>query len=178
MSDSLPIQVAGPTGSAVDTSIGQAQLNTFYSVSQLVKQLNQALATNFQTQWDSWVYNYSGGHQTLDAMPHVPKSYVVAYFNDPTTGTGDGAYPNIVVQWAYPAQTGGPVIPQPTPPATQPPTPTPQSWFSAVGGDVQVAPLGDTTPVGVTVTDATGQKWIKKSNPTPFGVAYWYEKVK
>lgn len=170
-----PIQVAGATGTTDDTSLAQAQANTYFAVSHLVDQMNAAKAQDFLTQWASWKSNYIQGSIGLDKMPAPPKAFVVAYFDDPTTGKGEGFYANTTVQWPYPSQTGGPVVP--TPPVPALPKTAPATWFKALGGTVQTATAGDTFPVGASVTAADGSAWVKKASPTPFGTAYFYEKA-
>jgi hypothetical protein len=43
---------------------------------------------------------------------------------------------------------------------------------------IRNVPKGDTTPVGFIVTSEDGSQWQKKRSVTPFGVAYFYERVK
>ena len=42
---------------------------------------------------------------------------------------------------------------------------------------IRNVPKGDTTPVGFIITSEDGAQWQKKRSVTPFGVAYFYERV-
>lgn len=174
-----PIQTQPPhENSPLDATLAQAQSNTYFAISHLVDQMNASKTQDFLNAWARWKSDFISGTAGLETMPKVPKSYVIGYFTDPTTGGGEstpGQYANQRVQWPYPSQTGEPLLPQPPVPAK--PAVVAATWFNALGGSVVTAVAGDNTPVGVTITDSNGQKWIKKSSPTPFGTAYFYEKV-
>jgi len=172
-----PIQISGPTGTVSDTSVAQAQSNAYFAIKAWVDTKNNSLTQDFLTQFNAWSSNYIAGSIGLDSMPVPPKSYVVAFFDDPTTGTGDpGALPT-AIQWPYASQVGGPVVAPPPVPQKPAVVAVPQAWFSALGGTVANCPPGDTFPVGFKVTASDGSVWQKMSSPTPFGVAFFYQKV-
>ena len=151
------------------TSLYTAMANVTAGVQSQVAQLNAALQADYLVSFNNWAERVMAGQAPDVNPPQPPNAYVVGYFTDPT---------NAQAQWAYPvvgtvpvcAMPPLPVLPQQAP-VSQPSTAEPQV------GSKQNVPIGDTMPVGVLITDAYGGVWQKMASATPFGVAYYYERI-
>jgi len=155
------------------TTLEAAQANTLAAVQLQVADLNDGLKSNYLTTFTNWSQSVLAGRCDNSNPPQPPKALVVGCFNDPTTGPGSpGVYAGKAVQWAYPA-TGTDPGPMPVIPSIPaPPPPLPER------DDIKIVPLGDTLPVGFTMTEpANGRIYAKQASPTPFGIAYFYARV-
>src|SRR5215468_10056131 len=86
------------------TTLEAAQANTLAAVQIQVSNLNDQLKSNYLTAFGNWAQSVLAGRGDNTNPPQPPKGFVVAYFNDPTTGPGsNGPYAGRVIQWAYPA---------------------------------------------------------------------------
>lgn len=160
------------------SALAAAQQNALSSVNHEIADLNAQAQDNFKTAWNNWLLNWNAGRVAdKSTAPKPPAGYVLAFFNDPTTGPGapaPGPYGDMVIQWPYPALGTNPVVPQPP----IPDVPAPQVSQNATGnGSVQNVAAGDTLPVGSIVKSADGSSWEKMATPTPWGVAFYYQKV-
>jgi len=155
------------------TTIQAAQANTLAAIKIQVTDLNKVLKDNYLTGFNNWAQTVIAGRPANGDPPKPPNAFVVGYFTDPTTGPGSGGfYGDTPYQWAYPATGTAPVCAMPPlPTVVPPPPPLPEPE------NIRNVPLGDTTPVGMTVTAPDGVKWQKHASPTPFGIAYYYTRV-
>ena len=151
------------------TSLFTAMANVAAGVQSQVAQLNAALQADYLVSFNNWAERVIAAQAPDANPPQPPNGYVVGYFTDPRKSEA---------QWAYPVIGTVPVCampPLPVPPqqapVSQPSTGEPQI------GSKQNVPIGDTMPVGVQITDANGGVWQKMASATPFGTAYYYERV-
>ena len=164
--------------STPDYSVSTIQIavaNTLAAVTLQAQQLNQQLTAAYMTRFNDWAGQVSSGRIDNTNPPRPPNAYVVSYFDDPTTGPGsNGPYQEHAIQWPYPVQGDKPVceippVPQVAKAAVSPVLPEPDQ--------VRNVPEGDTLPVGFIMTAPDGSRWQKHSSRTPFGVAYYYQRL-
>ena len=139
--------------------------NTEAAVRGQVALLNRQLVSGYQTAFDNWSISVIAGRGVGDGPPRPPKGFIVGHFTD---ATNDRAL------WAYPATGPDPVcampeLPHVAPPYVAPVMPEPEH--------IRGVPAGDVMPVGYIAIDAAGFRWQKRSSATPFGVAYFYERL-
>jgi hypothetical protein len=151
------------------TTLQAAMANVAAGALSQVAQLNAALQADYLVTFNNWAERVIVGQAPDINPPQPPNAYTVGYFTDST---------NSLAQWAYPVVGTGPVCAMPalpvlphSAPVNQPSTAEPQV------GSKQNVPVGDTMPVGVKITDPTGGVWQKMASATPFGTAYYYERV-
>ncbi|MDE3165196.1 MAG: hypothetical protein KGN36_05270 [Acidobacteriota bacterium] len=154
------------TLSISETSLEAAMANTAAAVTNQVSQLNQSLKTNYLAQFNAWAQDVMNGRSDPSTAPKPPLAYVVGSFTDATN-------PN--AHWAYPEPGTQPVcdmppVPQPAPAYVPPVLPEPD--------DVCNVPVGDVLPVGYVMTAPDGSRWQKHSSHTPFGIAFYYVRLK
>lgn len=163
----------GHVNAVDDSTIQQAQANTLQAIQSQCSAFNVKIKADYLTTFGNWAISVSAGRMDSSNPPKPPASFVVGYFTDPTTGGGEGAYPNTKVQWAFPSQTGPAVCDMPPIPASKPYVPP----VLEPPANIRNVPLGDTMPVGFVLTATDGVKWQKQSSPTPFGTAYFYARI-
>lgn len=146
------------------TTLEAAMANTLAAVTIQVDDLNHYLKSTYLTGFNNWSQSVLAGRSDNTNPPQPPNAYVVGYFTDQT---------NAKAHWAYPAAGTTPVCAMPPVPAAQlyvpPVLPEPEN--------IRNVPLGDTMPVGWTLTDPNGARWQKQSSHTPFGIAYFYTRL-
>ena len=154
----------------IATNIESAIANTLRSVTAFVDKSNAEAVDGYLNQiFPEWSKLASDGHADINNPPQPPRKIVIVYFTDQTTVSPDGPAP---VRWPSWDFSSDPVCPMPPLPVRTPP-PTIQ-----LRTDILPVPLGDVSPVGSKITDpASGRVYVKRSSPTPFGTAYWYEQV-
>lgn len=172
-----PIQLepAGHKNTIPDSSYQQARKNGEYAAQIQCDQFNAQLRAGFTLAWHDWAQTILDGRSTdTSNPPKPPKSFVISYFDDPTTGPGSLVNEGTVFQWPYPAQIGPPVAEAPPVPTVAPP----QVQIHAAGNEsVMNVPQGDTWPTGTILTAPDGGKWQKVSRPTPWGIAQLYQHI-
>jgi hypothetical protein len=147
------------------TTLEAAMANTLAAVKVQVDAFNAQLKDGYMTGFSNWSQSVVAGRNDLSNPPQPPNGYVVGYFTDPT---------NSKAQWAYPAVGTTPVcaVP-PLPPYVKPYTPP----VLPEPANIRNVPPGDTMPVGYVAVAPDGARWQKQSNPTPWGMAYYYARV-
>jgi hypothetical protein len=153
------------------TTLQAAMANVTAGVQQQVVSLNAAMQADYLVTFNNWAERVIVGQAPEVNPPQPPNAYIVGYFTDSTN-------PN--AQWAYPVTGTQPVCvmpPLPVVPAATPAASAPASTAPAQIGSKQNVPVGDTMPVGAIVTAPDGTVWQKMASLTPFGTAYYYERV-
>ena len=153
------------------TTLQTAMANVTAGAQQQVTSLNAALQADYLVVFTNWAERVVSGQAPDINPPQPPDAYVVGYFTDST---------NSNARWAYPVTGTQPVCvmpPLPVVPQTNLATPAPPSTAPADIGSKQNVPVGDTMPVGYKATAPDGSVWQKMASLTPFGTAYYYERV-
>jgi hypothetical protein len=153
------------------TTLETAMANVTAGTQQQVVGLNTALQADYLVLFNNWAQRVIAGQAPEINPPQPPDAYIVGYFIDSTNSTA---------RWAYPVSGNQPVCvmpPLPVLPQTAPPAPPPAGTASAQVGSKQNVPVGDTMPLGYKATAPDGAVWQKMASLTPFGTAYYYERV-
>ena len=152
------------------TTLFAAMANVMAGVQQQVAQLNAAMQADYLVTFNNWAQRVLAGQTPEVNPPQPPNAYVVGSFTDAT---------NAAAQWAYPVVGTQPVCVMPPLPVMPlvAATAAPASTASAQVGSKQNVPVGDTMPVGYKATAPDGAVWQKMASLTPFGTAYYYERV-
>ena len=151
------------------TNLHVAQQNVLSGVQQQIANLNQAALQDYSVVWQNFVQQVEAGQNPGTNPPQPPLTYVVGYFTDPTNST---------ILWAYPTLGTTPLTSQPpVPQAPQNAVKLPPYTGEPIVGSKINVPVGDTTPIGTTITDSGGGVWEKFASNTPFGTAQWYERI-
>ncbi len=153
------------------TTLEAAMANVTAGIQQQVVGLNAALQSDYLVVFNNWAQRVIAGQAPEINPPQPPDAYVVGYFIDSTN-------PN--AKWAYPVTGTQPVCvmpPLPVLPQVNQAAPAPASSAPAQVGSKQNVPVGDTMPVGYKATAPDGGIWQKMASLTPFGTAYYYERV-
>ena len=152
--------------SAVTLDAAMANVET--GAHQQVAALNAALQADYLVDFNNWAQRVIAGQSPEVNPPQPPDSYLVGHFTDSTN-------PNAI--WAYPVIGTLPVCVMPPLPV-MPAVAAPASGAAASQiGSKQNVPAGDTMPVGYKATAPDGSVWQKMASLTPFGTAYYYERV-
>lgn len=136
--------------------IGEALANYQKEAAQVAGMLNRSLLDNYHVAFANWAGLVVSGRQKPVNAPVPPSAYEAVKASD---------------GWFYVVRGATPVC-DPLPAPLPPPPPAPP----ATDPNTKTA-AGDTHEVGVPFTDADGVQWVKLSRPTPFGTAYWLQRV-
>jgi hypothetical protein len=150
------------------TTLETAMANVTAGTQQQVTGLNTALQCDYLVVFSNWALRVTAGQAPEINPPQPPDAYIVGYFIDAT---------NSNAKWAYPVMGTIPVCAMPPLPVVPTTQPAPASTAPASIGSKQNVPIGDTMPVGYKATTADGSVWQKMASLTPFGTAYYYERV-
>ncbi len=146
------------------TTLEAAMANTENAVQLQVDLFNAQLIADYKSKFSNWSISVAAGREA-GPMPEVPYGFMVGHFTDST---------NSNAKWAFPQRGAEAVMTALTPP------PIPKPYVPPVlpePENLRNVPLGDTMPVGYTMTAPDGSKWQKQSSHTPFGIAYFYLKI-
>jgi|ERR1051326_3046341 hypothetical protein len=141
------------------TSLEAAKANTLASSTAMAAHLNDELKKRYLLAFDGWKTSVLAGKIDNTNPPKLLPGYDVVTNQD---------------GFAYPELGTKPVCEMPEIP---PDYSKPFVQTLPEPDHVRNVPKGDTTPVGFIVTSDDGSQWQKKRSVTPFGVAYFYERV-
>lgn len=137
--------------------------NTEAAVQIQVDLFNAQLVADYHRKFSDWSISVLAGRPG-GPMPEVPYGYRIGHFTDSTNSNAKWAFPQ-----RGPDRVSAALTPPPVPKPYVPPVmPEPEN--------IRNVPLGDTMPVGFKIT-ADGVTWQKQSSHTPFGIAYFYQKL-
>ncbi len=137
--------------------IAAALANSESQAARVASSLNDNLTGIYLVGFQNWASQVIGGKIPNTNPPQPPDGYLAVKATDGWSYTIRGTAPVCAV----------PPIPQ----LPQPPAPPQDS------SNVRSVPLGDTLPVGFVITAPDGSRWQKQTSPTPFGTAYYYQKM-
>jgi len=153
------MDTAGFLPAAWDTSLEAAKANVLASSTAMAAHLNDELRKRYLLAFDGWKTSVLAGKIDNANPPAPPTGYDVV--------KADSGF-------SYPALGSTPVCGMPEIP---PDISKPVVQVLPEPDHVRNVPKGDTTPVGFIVTSDDGSQWQKKRSVTPFGIAYFYERV-
>ena len=145
--------------SAFETTLAAAQQNTLASSTVMAAHLNDELKKLYLSRFNDWTISVLAGKIDNSNPPKPPVGY------DVVTGPDGFAWP-VLGQTAVCTM---PAIPEDHS--------KPQVLTIPEPDRIRNVPVGDAMPVGYIATAPDGAKWQKQASPTPFGVAYFYQKV-
>lgn len=142
------------------TTLEAAIANTLTSSTLMVEHLNSELKKRYDSIFESWKTSVLAGKIDNTNPPLPPSGYRLAIGMDGFT------YPEMGTQLV-------------TQPRTDIPEDHSKPFVLALPepDHVRNVPKGDTMPVGYIAVDPQGQRWQKQSSVTPFGVAYFYQRI-
>lgn len=150
-------QLGSDSGATINPQLAEAQANEAAAGAKDAANLNQNLIDVYDGAFRDYAADVLNGRVHAAGVP-VPSAAFLALKRS------DG--------WTYVVRGSDPVCPmRPTPQPPAPPPPLPQP------ANVRNVPLGDAMPVGYVLVAPDGSQWQKQASPTPFGMAYFYQRV-
>jgi hypothetical protein len=137
--------------------IDKALANYVAEASTVAAMLNANLTFNYKVGFQNWADAVIAGKIANTNPPQPPAAWAAV------KASNGWSY---VIRGTDPVTTVPPIPSIPPPP---PPLPEP--------ANVRNVPAGDTMPVGYVLVVPDGSHWQKQASPTPFGMAYFYQRV-
>jgi hypothetical protein len=142
------------------TTLEAAIANTLASSTAMVVHLNSQLKNRYDSNFESWKTMVLAGKIDNTNPPQPPTGYELVTGKDGFAYPEMGTNPVCELRRDIPPDYSKPfvlVLPEPE--------------------HVRNVPKDDVMPVGYVATDPEGRRWQKQSSITPFGVAYFYQRV-
>ncbi len=150
--------------SAYETTLTAAIAHTLASSTAQVAHLNRELRKLYLMRFADWAANVDAGRIPNTGWPLPPMRYEL--FEDS-------------LGFSWPAEgESEPVSEVPPIPADRTKPQVPEIVEGNEVGSVRNVSKGDTLPAGAMVTAPDGGVWQKMASPTPFGVAYYWQRVR